>query len=149
MIRFLCIFITVAVIFLTFSACRPEVGTVDKEASSGSTANVSIAPTEQSEARPGIPAETLKECMEKYGAETAVIDMLIPEQALLIAKDRFVKILVLDGITGETVLPRDSVARIEKTAIPGLDMVTVKIVDKTGKELAITLTGEDADKVEQ
>ena len=96
-----------------------------------------------------ISSETLAEYKAKHNASVAVIDMLIPQQALILGDESIVKLLVLEGITGETVIPRDSVARIEKTEIPGVGMVTVKIVDKTGKEISFTLTPEDAVKVSE
>ena len=96
-----------------------------------------------------ISSETLAEYKAKHNASVAVIDMLIPQQALVLGDESIVKILVLNGITNETVVPRDSIARIEKTEIPGAGMVTVKIVDKTGKEISFTLTPEDAAKVSE
>ena len=80
---------------------------------------------------------------------TSFIAAKIPQQALLVGEESFVKLLVLEGITGETVIPRDSIARIEKTEIPGVGMVTVKIVDRTGNEISDTLTPEDAAKVSE
>ena len=115
----------------------------DSDASVGSTAEISVLQTE------GISDEFLAEYKEKYNASVAVIDMLIPQQALLVGDESLVKLLVLEGITGETVIPRDSVARIEKTELAGTNMVIVKIVDKTGKELSFTLTPEDAAKVSE
>ena len=113
----------------------------DSDASVGSTAEISVLQTE------GISDEFLAEYKEKYNASVAVIDMLIPQQALLVGDESLVKLLVLEGITGETVIPRDSIARIEKTELTGTSMVIVKIVDKTGKEISFTLMPEDAAKV--
>ena len=96
-----------------------------------------------------ISDEVLSEYKAKHNVSVAVIDMLIPQQALLVGDESLVKLLVLEGITNETVIPGDSVARIEKTEIPGTGMVMVKIVDKTGKEISFTLTPEDAAKVSE
>ena len=115
----------------------------DSDASVGSTAEISVLQTE------GISDEFLAEYKGKYHASVAVIDMLIPQQALLVGDKSFVKLLVLEGVTGETVIPRDSIARIEKTALAGTNMVIVKIVDKAGKELSFTLMPEDAAKVSE
>ena len=132
---------------LLLSSCKSANDTAnrstDSGVSAGSTEEISVLQTE------GISDEFLAEYKEKHNASVAVIDMLIPQQALLVGEENFVKLLVLEGITGETVVPRDSVARIEKTEIPGVGMVTVKIVDRTGKEISVTLTPEDAAKVSE
>ena len=129
------------------SSCQPnnaaEGHSFDPDASGASVSEISVLPTV------AISDELLAEYKAKHNASVAVIDMLIPQQALIQGDESIVKLLVLEGITGETVIPRDSVARIEKTEIPGAGMVTVKIVDKTGKELSFTLTPEDAAKVSE
>ena len=113
----------------------------DPDESVGFTAEISVLQTE------GISDELIAEYKEKYHASVAVIDMLIPQQTLLVGDESFVKLLVLEGIAGETVIPRDSIARIEKTELTGTSMVIVKIVDKTGKEISFTLMPEDAAKI--
>lgn len=136
----------VAAIVLLSSCQKDNAGTnrsTDSYESVGSTTEISVLQTE------GISEEVLSEYKAKHHASVAVIDMLIPQQALILGDESIVKLLVLEGITGETVIPGDSVARIEKTEIPGAGMVTVKIVDKTGKEISFTLTPEDAAKVSE
>ncbi len=132
-----------AIVFL--SSCQKDnAGTnrsTDSNESVGSTTEISVLQTE------GISDELLSEYKARHHASVAVIDMLIPQQALLVGDESYVKLLDLEGITNETVIPRDFIARIEKTEIPGAGMVMVKIVDKTGKEISFTLTPEDAAKV--
>ena len=96
----------------------------------------------------GITDEALSDFMKKYDADDAVVDMLLPLKALLISEEEFVSIFSVGGIVKETIIPRTSVAKIEKTEIPGADMTTVKITDKTGADFQITLTPDDAAKVE-
>lgn len=132
---------------ILLSSCKSANDTAnrstDSGASAGSTEEISVLQTE------GISDEFLAEYQEKHNTSVAVIDVLIPQQALLVGDESFVKLIVLEGITGETVILRDSVARIEKTEIPGVGMVTVKIVDRTGKEISVTLTPEDAEKISE
>ncbi len=139
------VFVVTAIVLL--SSCQQGNAVTDRstdsDASVGSTAEISVLQTE------GISGEFLAEYKEKYNASVALIDMLIPQQALLVGDESLVKLLVLEGITGETVIPRDSIARIEKTELTGTNMVIVKIVDKTGKEISFTLTPEDAAKVSE
>ncbi len=139
------VFVMTAIVLL--SSCQQGNAVTDRstdsDASVGSTAEISVLQTE------GISGEFLAEYKEKYNASVALIDMLIPQQALLVGDESLVKLLVLEGITGETVIPRDSIARIEKTELTGTNMVIVKIVDKTGKEISFTLAPEDAAKVSE
>lgn len=137
------VFVVTAIALL--SSCQQDNAvsnrSADPDASVGSTAEISVLQTE------GISDEFLAEYKEKYHASVVVIDMLIPQQALLVGDESFVKLLVLEGIAGETVIPRDSIARIEKTELAGTNMLIVKIVDKTGKEFSFTLAPEDAAKI--
>ena len=134
---------------MVLSACNQIGSNSSEEPATNSTAILSSTESGSADLSRGITSELLSEYKTKHHASVAVIDMLIPQQALILGDESIVKLLVLEGITGETVIPRDSIARIEKTEIPGVGMVTVKIVDRTGKEISVTLTPEDAATVSE
>ena len=133
-----------AIFLLGLAGC-----TTGKTSESGTKGEVtvpeSINETEPS-GSPATPVEVPSEYIDRYKADVIVYDMLIPNKALLIGETDVVCLLMLEGITTETVIPRESIARTEKTEVSG--MVVVKIVDRTGKEISMTLTPEDAGKVE-
>lgn len=96
--------------------------------------------------KPNISIDNIrKEYAELYDSSDMFVDMYIAEKSWLIGEEHIVQLISFAGFNNVSVLPRNSIERIEQASFDDFSNVTV--FDKTGKSVSIMVTPEELPKI--